>query len=376
MHTDDISNVCADIARLELNKGDFRAAKEYAGRALGAAKESGHKETMANALMAWAEYSNKAGDRSNAYEALHEATVLNDSVVNAAIVKQASSLSAFFENDKKEKTIAQLETERRIQAASVKQKTLLNIIFIITIAALLIIGVITGLNIKKERKLEQQRMLKLEDEKQMMGIEAMLKGQEEERRRLAKDLHDGLGGMLSGVKISFSNMKDHIDLSPANALLFEKSLGQLDNTISEMRKVAHNLMPGALIRFGLKSAVRDFCESMQLSAKANVICEQFGTDRELGSIADVNIYRIIQELVTNSVKHGHAGQVLVQLTIAAENVLISVEDDGRGFDLAAVQARPGIGLSNIRHRVNYFSGKMDIESKPGEGTTVNIELIV
>ena len=114
---------------------------------------------------------------------------------------------------------------------------------------------------------------------------------------------------------------------------------------------------------------------MQLSANAKVICEQFGTARELGSIADVNIYRIIQELVTNSVKHGHASQVLVQLTIAAENVLISVEDDGRGFDLQVVQARPGIGLSNIRHRVNYFNGKMDIESKPGEGTTVNIELI-
>ena len=202
----------------------------------------------------------------------------------------------------------------------------------------------------------------------------MLKGQEEERSRLAKDLHDGLGGMLSGVKISFSNMKENMILDAANTASFEKSITQLDSTIAELRKVAHNLMPEALVKFGLKNAVKDYCDSMELSGNTKIICEQFGPERELGNAADVNVYRIIQELINNAVTHGAASQILVQLTKTPGKVLITVEDNGNGFDLAAQQKSTGIGLSNIKHRVNYFNGNIDIESSLGEGTTVNIEL--
>ncbi|HMC84214.1 MAG TPA: ATP-binding protein, partial [Chitinophagaceae bacterium] len=171
------------------------------------------------------------------------------------------------------------------------------------------------------------------------------------------------------------NMKENLIMDDTNARAFEKSIQQLDLTIAELRKVAHNLMPEALVKFGLKSAVKDFCESMQLTGTTKIICEQFGSERELGNIADVNVYRIIQELVNNAVLHGNASQVLVQLTKAENKVLIAVEDNGKGFDTNSTEKPRGIGLSNIQSRVNYFNGKMDIDSKPGEGTTFNIELI-
>ena len=376
MHNDEMANVCTDVTGLYLDRHDLAAAKKYAEQGLAIATESGHKEVLANALVMMGKYYDKAGNTAAAYHSLDRATVLNDSVLAETNIKQASSLAAIYENDKKEKAIAQLETDKRTQSAAVKQKALLNTIFIITILGLLLISSVLYLNFSNKQKLKQQKIAELEKEKQLMGVEAMLKGQEEERSRLARDLHDGLGGMLSAVKIAFFTIRNDLPLNDAKAAAYEKSLGQLDTTIEELRKVAHDLMPEALVKFGLKSAVKDFCESMQLSCNTTIICEQFGTERELGNIADVNVYRIIQELVNNAVIHGKAKQVLMQLTKTENKVLITVEDDGRGF-VPAQPAKPsGIGLTNIRSRINYFSGTMNIESTPGEGTTVNIELQV
>ncbi len=373
-HMDVISNINADLARLKLITGDLLEAKKYALQAIDAAKQSDEKDVLANAMTVMAEYYNKTGAQSKAYEELSQANRLSDSVLVAANIKQANTLSAIYENDRKEKEIAQLELDKKIQTAAVRQKTLYNIIFGIAIVMLLIISFGIYINFKKNQKIERQRIAELEKEKQLMGVEAMLKGQEEERHRLARDLHDGLGSMLSGVKISFSTLRDNIPMTSTNAEAYGKTLEQLDRTIAELRKVAHNLMPEALVRFGLKSAVKDFCESLRLAGNTEIICEQFGEERELGNIANVNVYRIVQELINNAIHHGKARRVLVQITKTTDKILITVEDDGKGFELDNLKKATGIGWTNIQSRVNYFHGVIDIESKLREGTTINIEL--
>ncbi len=383
MHTDVIAYICIDMARLKMESGDMSDAKEYAGLAIAAAKESNHKATMVPALICMAGYYHKEGDEAGAYNALHHATLLNDSVLAEANLKQAITLAAIYENDKKEKEISQLQADGKMREAIVKQKTLLNSIFIIALAAILLTASLLFRNFKHKQMLntqqqfiQQQKISQLEKEKQLMAVEAMLKGQEEERTRLAKDLHDGLGGMLSGIKISFSNMKENMIMDATNLAVFERSILQLDNTIEELRKVSHNLMPEALVKFGLKSAVKDFCESIQVHGNTKIICEQLGVERELGNKGDINAYRIIQELVTNAVKYAQASQIMVQLTKTPNKVMITVEDNGKGFDLSTLEKTPGIGLTNIKYRVNYLNGTIEINSKPGDGTTVNIELIV
>ena len=224
--------------------------------------------------------------------------------------------------------------------------------------------------------LQQQKIIDLEKDKQLVTAEAMLKGQDDERSRIAKDLHDGLGGLLSGVKISFSNLKEIIGLNYEHSKLFDKPITQLDNTIAELRKVAHNLMPEALVKFGLHNAIQDFCQSLQQHNTCAIKYQQLGTQRELGNIANVNLYRVIQELLNNAVKYAKANQILVQITFTENKVLITVEDDGKGFDLDTLKQATGIGITNIIHRVNYLNGTLDINSKPTEGTSFNIELNV
>ena len=170
-------------------------------------------------------------------------------------------------------------------------------------------------------------------------------------------------------------MKENMVLPAEDLEGFERSIMMLDNTISELRKVAHNLMPETLVRFGLDEALKDFCNSIQTSAGIEVVYQQFGEDRKLSSQAEITVYRIIQELVNNALKYSEGKQILVQLTKNHIKTNITVEDNGKGFDVNILAQKKGAGFSNIKSRVNYFKGTLDINSQPGNGTSVNIELI-
>ena len=281
--------------------------------------------------------------------------------------------------------IAKLESEKEVTVlkTSNEKKLTLNKILIGSATGLILFTLLGYRNFKNKQKvssqqqeLQKQKITELEKDKQILAIDAMLKGQEEERSRIAKDLHDGLGGMLSGTKLSFINMKENLVLTPENAVQFDKSLSMLDNTIADLRKVAHNLMPEALVKFGLQEAVRDFCNSIQSSASLKVVYQPLGQNVKLSNTAEVFTYRIIQELVNNAVKHAEATQIIVQININNNKVSIAVEDDGKGYDVNALANSKGAGMDNIKYRVQYFNGTIDTVTSAGNGTSVNVELRV
>lgn len=281
--------------------------------------------------------------------------------------------------------IAKLESEKEIlQLKNINEKkSILNRILIGSAIALILFSIMGYRNFRNKQKvssqqqeIQQQKITELEKDKQLFAIDAMLKGQEEERSRIAKDLHDGLGGMLSGTKLSFIHMKENLVLTPENAALFDKSLSMLDRTIADLRKVAHNLMPEALVKFGLADALKDFCDSIQTSTGIKVVYQQQGEHRKLPNTPEVFTYRIIQELVNNAIKHANANQIIVQLNINTHKLSITVEDDGNGFDINKIANSKGAGMDNIKYRVQYFNGTLDIVTTPGNGTSVNIELMV
>jgi len=204
----------------------------------------------------------------------------------------------------------------------------------------------------------------------------LLKGQEEERGRLAKDLHDGLGGMLSGVKLSLGAMKGNLILSEDSARLFSRALDQLDNSISEMRRVAHNMMPEALVKLGLQQAVQDYCDGLSETQQLKINSQFHGLDKRLDAAAEVVIYRVVQELLNNVVKHAEATEALVQVMRHENNLNITIEDNGKGFDTSKMEEARGAGLRNVQSRVDYLKGQMDIQSAPGKGTSVHIDCVL
>ncbi len=365
---------------LKIGKLDF--AKKYADENLALAEKLNATGGKINALTNLSDYYYRTGNPAKAYDFLQRAASLKDSMLSETNIKQINTLSAIYESDKKLKEILQLRNEKEIQQTAVKEKSTLNRIFIATIVGLLIFGYLVYRDFKKgqqianqQQEIQHQKISELQKDKQLLTVDAMLRGQEEERSRMAKDLHDGLGGMLSGVKLSFVNLKEKLLLPAEYQVNFERSINQLDNTISELRKIAHNLMPEVLVNFGLEEALKDFCRSMQISSGKSIVYQQFGEDRKLNSQAEINIYRIVQELVNNALKHAGADQIIVQLSKGEHKTTITVEDDGKGFDTQTTGVKKGAGLSNIKNRINYFNGVLDIVSDPGNGTSVSIELI-
>ena len=307
------------------------------------------------------------GDFKDAYKNLQFKFTYNDSLYS----------------QENKNAIAKLESEREVTklATENQQKSTLNNILIGSATGLSLFSLLGYRNFKAKQKvsaqqqqIQQQKINELEKDKQLLTIDAMLKGQEEERSRIAKDLHDGLGGMLSGTKLSFMNMKENLVLTPENAAQFDKSLSLLDTTIGDLRKVAHNLMPEALVKFGLNEATRDFCDNVKGSSGINIVYQYLGEQRKLEATAEVFTYRILQELVNNAVKHAGATHIFVQLTMDTSKLYITVEDDGKGFSINDTANSKGAGLSNIKYRVQYLNGTIDVITAPGNGTSVNIEL--
>ncbi|MCP9750954.1 sensor histidine kinase [Ferruginibacter sp. HRS2-29] len=286
-------------------------------------------------------------------------------------------------NDRKEFALdleKKYETEKKdnqlkLQKAELKQKDIYNYILLGGALVIVVLASLFYRNYRQRQKFQQQRINELETQQQLTATEAVLKGEEQERSRLAKDLHDGLGGMLSGIKYSLNTMKGNLVMTPGNAQAFERSIDMLDSSIKEMRRVAHNMMPEALVKFGLDTALKDFCNDINQSGALKVNYQSIGLEENTtDELVAVSIYRIVQELVNNAIRHAAATTALVQVTRTNDIISITVEDDGKGFDSNLVKQAKGIGWTNIRNRVEFLKGKIDVQSQPGQGTSVLIEI--
>ncbi len=310
----------------------------------------------------------REGDYITSITAKEKADSMADALLNEKVLKSTADLEKKYETEKKDSQI-------KLQKAEIQRKRAFNYILTGSVITLLIVSLLTYRNYTQKQKFQQQRINELETEKKLTATEAVLKGEEQERTRLAKDLHDGLGGMLSGIKYSFQTMKGNLIMTPDNAQAFERSMDMLDSSIKEMRRVAHNMMPEALVKFGLNTALKDFCNDINQSGALQVNYQSIGMENALlEQSISIAIYRIVQELINNTMKHAAAKTAIVQVSKANNEISITVEDDGKGFSPLILQGTKGIGWSNIQSRVEYLKGKLDVQSEPGRGTSVHIEL--
>jgi signal transduction histidine kinase len=230
----------------------------------------------------------------------------------------------------------------------------------------------------KSRMVEAEKMrveqdLKIQRERQEFErYRAIANAREGERSRIAKDLHDGVGGLLSGVRISLANIQSRLQLKQDDELVFERSMDMLDGSMQELRRVAHAMKPPSLEMFGLKVALRDYVETVNSMKTLKTFFQPIGEERRFDHEHELIIYRIIQELINNVLKHAQATECLVQLSFVSDHLSITVEDDGKGFD--AKKENHGMGWDNIRQRVDFLKGSLDLHSAEGKGTSVQITI--
>lgn len=315
------------------------------------------------------------GDHKTANEYLVKRSDISDSINSDEMKNKVAKMETRYQVKGKDNEIKLLQVEKQNQELKIRQKEELNYILIGSAIALLVILLLLYNNYRNKQRLQQQRINELETEKQLTATEAVLKGEAQERTRLAKDLHDGLGGMLSGIKHSFINMKGNLVMTPDNMQAFERSIDMLDSSINEMRRVAHNMMPEVLVKYGLDTALRDFCIDINKSGALEVNYQSIGMEGvEIEQTTAIALYRVAQELLNNSIRHAAANSAIVQLSKTNGRLTLTVEDDGKGFELNSLDQSKGIGWQNIRNRVDFLKGRIDIQSAPGKGSSVLIEV--
>jgi two-component system NarL family sensor kinase len=248
--------------------------------------------------------------------------------------------------------------------------------WIITISAgfvlILVISILIYRNNYHKQTLQAEKIRNLRQDLQIASLQAMVNGEEKERSRIARELHDGIGGTLAAIRTRVSAMVRKYKTAHTNDD-FNELMQMLEEASADLRKTAHNLMPEILLQEGLSRASTLFCERVRKGHSLQINTEIWGKVRRLPGDVELTAYRIIQELIHNILKHAGATQALVQIVFHETQLCITVEDNGRGMP-ADGSPKEGIGLRTIRERVKLLNGQIDTVSTPGQGTSVYIEL--
>ncbi len=313
----------------------------------------------------------KTGDYRQAW--LHESfySRLHDSLMDAEKTKGINQLETRYRTAQKDKEITAKQLLIAQQQIYLGRK---NTWIWITSLSILLLGITIILlyrNNRHKQYLQEEKIRVLMQEQEIKLLKAMMTGEEKERTRLGRELHDGVGGLLSAIKINISTMRIHNKML-AETEHFRNVLELVDEATGELRKTAHNLMPEVLLKGGITEAVNNFCRHIPTEQIPEVQVQTYGRIPRMDASFELAIYRIIQELVHNIVKHAHATQALVQLNWQEKLFSITIEDNGIGTTAEDIRKSNGIGLKNIQARVNALEGQMELEST-GSGTTVYIE---
>jgi signal transduction histidine kinase len=222
--------------------------------------------------------------------------------------------------------------------------------------------------------INRMELARREAEKRVLN--AIIQTEEKERKRFAKDLHDGLGPLLSTVKMSVSTLS-LMDQDPARMEIIENTSYVIDESIKSIKEISNNLSPHILNNFGLASAIKDFSNKID-SKVIQINFDSNAFNRRFDENTEVVLYRVVCELINNTMKHAKAKSIDINLSFQHKTILLTYSDDGIGFDVTEVigenPSATGMGYSNMVSRINSIKGKMDVESTQESGTKVLIRV--
>ena len=365
------------LADLEAARRQPALALGYYQQALALARRTHSPETQRAARAGLATAHAGLGHFAQAYAEGRQAAVLRDSLLDETSIRQIVEMQTRYETERKEAQNRLLMKQQQLQAARLAgQQQLIRRRSVQLWAGLVIAGLLAGVGYLAYNRRRLRREIEFAQERQLLTQQraaAVLAAEEAERRRIGADLHDGVGQLLSVVKLHLSALSEELRprLDPSEEQRFSTALDVVDESVREVRGISHDLLPNALLKRGLALAVREFLDRMRRPGRLNIQLETFGlAEAHLPSEVEYALYRVVQEAVQNIVKHAHATAITLQLVCHPGELTLVVEDNGVGFDPAAPGAAPGVGLHNMAGRIAYLGGELVVDSSPGRGTTL------
>ncbi len=321
-------------------------------------------------------------DIPSALRVMKAYNAFNDSLNDASKSASIQQMLITSKNIERESEYQEMARDRNIVVLKSRMQ---RVTFYALLVGALIMLIVTYLNIRsyqqrlnsnqiiarQNEEINQRKINELESNLKIETMSSMLQGQEVERERIARDLHDSLGGLLSTVKLHF----DAIQAKNPEITVqkeYTKAYTLLDEACTEVRTISNNMQPGALLRMGIVPAINDLINRIGSEDTPHMEFIHYGALKDLPTSLTLHLYRIVQELLYNCIKHAQAKEVLVQLIRNEEDLEIMVEDDGKGYDPSDV--KKGMGTENVSARVNFLKGEISIHSEEGVGTTTTITI--
>ena len=356
-----------NIGRTRMLLGNYAEAILNLKESISISKKLGLKENQDAGELQLSKVYERIGDFELAFKSLdsaYEKTVIEIDSVQKRLAES---------NEKARSSELQLLNER--QEVSLEQLRLIITISGVLVVLLVMTVIYTIQRRRALKKVSDQKINDLLQQQEIRSLQGVLAGQETERNRIAADLHDKLGAILGMVKLHFSAVEERIDsLKEDNKLQYEKANALLDQASEEVRNISHNLISGVLTKFGLVPALKDLKDTIESTGKLKVNLSLSELEARLDGESELQIYRIIQELLSNILKHAQATEADIQLTRHNGNLNLMVHDNGIGFDPEAARSKKGIGMQNLQARVEQLKGTLHYDSGKGGGTTVTIDI--
>jgi two-component system NarL family sensor kinase len=348
----------ATIAELYAKTGKPELGLEAGNKALKMAVENSITAKLPMIYLSLANNYEAAGNFPAAMEMYKRVNVLKDSLYVDASPQALAEMKTLYETEKQERRIQD-------QQNRISQQNLM----ITGSIVLLVLGILLAFTHYRRSKWKQEAKMKTAVMvQQEIAARAVIEAEEAERQRIAKDLHDGVGQMMSAARMNLSAFEEAATFrSKTEKQDFDRIVGLVDESCREVRAVSHNMMPNALLKQGLASAIREFIHKLD-QKKIRVQLYTEGLEERLDSNLETVLYRVIQECVNNVIRHADASTV--DISVVRENDIIrgTIEDNGKGFDTQ--NHEEGLGLKNIRTRIDYLKGTVEVDSAPGKGTLV------
>ena len=370
-----------NIGEVYLEKKEYSNAISYFNKSLSISTAIGYKDLSKHTSNLISQAFFATGDYKKAFEYQQTYAVLKDSLYNESMQHRITELNTKYETEKKEKEIGILsqkkkENELKIleQDLEISSKQITILMLIASVALLLTLGLAIYFRIKSK----QREILATERAKQQQTqLKMIIETQEKERKRIAEDLHDGIGQMLAGIRMNLSSATaGGTELLPDKKEVFLKSVETLDQACAELRTLSHQMMPKALTKHGLVSALEDLFSIALGGSKIKYSFSHAGEMARITDIIEINSFRVMQEILSNIIKHSGATEINAQLMFRNQTLVIIVEDNGKGFDKEqALRSAKGMGLSNIYSRVQSLNGAITFsQGSESKGTLVTIRI--
>ena len=311
------------------------------------------------------------GDFEKAYYNYIDYVTIKDSILNEENQSSINELMIQFDTEKKERQIANQELVIAKKTIENRRKSFIIAILTAIIIILLLFSFIiyTRIKIRQERRMNEERM-----QMKQVQMKVVLESQEKERKRFARDLHDGFGQMITAMKLKITQLQSSSDQTELNGLAKESN-NLLDTMHQQLREIAHNLMPEPLVNEGLTVALKDYAARISENNQIEIEVSAFDLDRRLDQSIEVNLYRIIQEWINNVIKYSGAKKLSIQLTGYENEINLIIEDNGLGFEKEKLTQSSGWGWKNIQSRLEAINGALEIDTQPGSyGTSFILDL--